>query len=79
MPAELRDPDLEGDPRPRGRLLEDHPEGTAGQEMVLLAALLPRFQVVGEVERLQQLLAAPVRDPREMPSLEALGNCRHCA
>src|SRR5262249_7666412 len=69
-PAELVDPDLEGDAGPGRGLLEDHPERAAGEEPGLLAgALLPR-QVVGEVEHLEQLLGAPVRDPGERPALQ---------
>ena len=48
--AELRDSDLEGNARPRRRLLEDHSQRPAGEEVVLLALFLQRFQLVGEVE-----------------------------
>ena len=65
--AELVDPDLERDARSRRGLLEDHPERSAGEEVVLLARLLPTLEVVGQVEHLEQLVAAPVRDAGERP------------
>src|SRR5207249_7338316 len=77
--AELRDPDLEGDARPRRGLLEDHPEGSARKKVVLLAPALPLLQVVGQVEHLQKLLATPVGDPREVPALETLRDGCHSA
>ena len=76
--AELRDPDLERDARPGRGLLKDHPERPAGKELVLLATLLALLEVVGEVENAQQLLAAPVRNSREVPALQAFGDDRHC-
>src|SRR5919204_5542030 len=77
--AELRDPDLEGDASPRRGLLEDHPEGAAGEKVVLLSPLLPLLEVVREVEHAEQLIAAPVRNPREVPAFEAFRDDRHCA
>jgi hypothetical protein len=75
--AQLRDPHLERDARSRGRLLEDHPEGPTGEEMVLLAAALPLLQVVGEVEHAHQLLAAPGGHASEIAALQALGDGGH--
>jgi len=77
--AELRDSDLERDAGACRRLLEDHPESAAGEEMVLFAALLPVFQIVGEVEGAQQLVAAPVGDPSEVPPFQAFGHDCHRA
>ena len=37
MAAELRDADLERDPRARGRLLEDHPDRAAGKDALFFA------------------------------------------
>ena len=65
--AELRDPDLERDARPRRRLLEDHAERPAGEEVRLLAGGAGRLQLVGEVEHRQPLVARPVGDTREAP------------
>ena len=77
--AELIDPDLERDPRSSRRLLEDHPERSAGEEVVLLARLLSTLEVVGQVEHLEQLVAAPVRDPGEGAPFQAVGDGDHPA
>ena len=50
--AELEDADLERDACAGGRLLKDHPQSAAGEEVVLLAPGLPFLEVVGQVERL---------------------------
>ena len=70
-PPELVDPDLERDARSRRGLLEDHPERAAGEEVVLLPPGLALLEVVGEVERRQELLAAPVGDASEMAPFQA--------
>ena len=67
--AELEDADLERDACAGGRLLKDHHQRAAGEEVVLLAPGLPFLEVVGQVERLQQLVAAPVGDAGEMAPL----------
>ena len=72
--AELVDPDLERDARSRRGLLEDHPERAAGEEVVLLARLLSTLELVGQVEHLEQLVAAPVGDAGEGPPLQAVGD-----
>ncbi len=77
--AELIDPDLERNPRSSRRLLEDHPERSAGEEVVLLARLLSTLEVVGQVEHLEQLVAAPVRDPGEGAPFQAVGDGDHPA
>ena len=70
-PSELVDADLERDTRSSRGLLEDHPERAAGEEVVLLAPGLALLEVVGEVERRQELLAAPVGDASEMAPFQA--------
>src|SRR6185312_17403479 len=75
--AELGHPDLEGDAGARRGLLKDHRERAAGEEMVLLAARLALLQVVGEIEHGQEVVAAPVGDPREAAALQALERCAH--
>jgi hypothetical protein len=76
-PSELRDPDLEGDARPRGGLLEDHPQRPAGEQVVLLAPFLLLLELVREVERALELLAGPVRHAREVASLQAVERRHH--
>src|SRR5438046_10678483 len=49
--SELPDPNLEGDARPRGGLLEDHPQRPAGEQVMLLPPFLLLFELVREVER----------------------------
>ena len=72
--AELGHSDLERDARPGRRLLEDQPDGAAGEEVGRLALGARRLQLVGEVEDLLELIASPRPDRREIPALEA---CRH--
>jgi len=45
--------------------------------MVLLPGLLESLQLVRQVEHLEQLLAPPVCDPGERPSLEAVRDRDH--
>jgi hypothetical protein len=73
----LRYPDLEGNPRPRRRLLKNHSERPAGEEVMLFAALLQGFQLVGEVEDALQLGAGPVSDAREIPAFQVLEHRNH--
>ena len=77
--AELCDPDLGADPRPRRRLTEDEPDRAAGEDPKLLAARALDLQFVGEVERRPELVGAPVGDPREATALERLGDPGHGA
>ena len=77
--AELRDADLERDPGPGRRLLEDHSERAPGQEGVGLSPLVRLLQGAGEVERRHELVPRPVGNPREVPSLQLVrhGGHRH--
>src|SRR5215212_2515229 len=77
--AELVDPDLERDTGPRRRLLEDHSERAAGEKVVLLAAPLESLELVGELEDLEEVVAAPVGDARERAPLEAIRDGYHAA
>jgi hypothetical protein len=61
----LVDADLERDAGSGRRLLEDHPERPAREEMVLLPRLLEPLQLVREVQHLRQLAGTPIRDLRE--------------
>ena len=45
--------------------------------MVLLARLPALFQVVRQIEHLEQLLRAPVGNPGERATLEAVGDRDH--
>ena len=75
--AELDDADLERDPGARRRLLEDHPERPAREELVRLALLAELLELVCEVERGLQLLGVPGADPDEVPSFEVLCDLDH--
>ena len=77
--AELVDPDLERHARPRRRLLEDHPECPAGEELVRLSPLPGGFQLVCEVEHRLQLLGGPASDSREVAPLQVVGDVDHSA
>ncbi len=77
--AELGDSNLERDARAGGRLLEDHPERTAGEQTVLLALALKLLQLVGEVEDELELVRRPRGDPDEVASLEIRGKLTHRA
>jgi hypothetical protein len=68
--AELRDPDLEADPRPRRGLLEDHPERAAGEIVMLDPLLLARLQPVGDLEKRQEVGRLPVVHPQEVVPLQ---------
>ena len=72
-PAELGDPDLEGDARSRGRLVEDEPDRAAGEKPELAAAGALCLQLVGEVEEHCELVARPARDAGEATALQLLG------
>ncbi len=74
---ELVDPDLERNPCSSRGLLEDHPECSAGEKVVLLARLLPTLEVVGQVEHLEQLVAAPIRDAGERATFETVRDGDH--
>src|SRR5712692_6524548 len=74
---ELVDADLEGDPRSRRGVLEDHSQRPAGQEVMLLTRLLEALELVGEVEDLEQLVRAPIRDARERAPFEGVGDRDH--
>ena len=56
--AELGDPDLEGDPRPRRGLLEDEGDAAPGQRLGAEPLAAPRFQRGGAVEQLAELEGA---------------------
>jgi hypothetical protein len=45
--------------------------------VVFLAGLLKPLQLVGQVEDLEKLVAAPVRDPGEGASFEPVGDGNH--
>ena len=77
--AELGDPHLGADPRPRGRLAEDQPDRSARKQAQLAAPRALDLQLVGQVERESELVRAPVGDPREVPALEGVGDARHGA
>ena len=68
--AELRDPDLRADPGARRRLAEDEADGAAGEDAQLLAPCPLDLQLVGEVEREEQLVAGstPRRGCSSVPS-----------
>ena len=55
--AELGDADLERDARSRRRLLEEHGQCPAGEELVGIPLCLRTLELVGQVERRCQLLA----------------------
>src|SRR5205823_6908049 len=67
---ELGDADLERDACPCGGLLEDHPEATAREEVVLLPSLPARLEVVCELQQGVELRAREIRDAREVAPLE---------
>ena len=73
----LVDTDLERDPCPCRRLLEDHPERATGEEVVLLPSLLETLQLVGQVEDREQVFPSPVRNTRERAALQPVGDCQH--
>ena len=75
--AELDDADLERDTGARRRLLEDHAERAAGEELVRLAPLAELLELVREIEGGLQLLGVPGADADEVPSLEVLSDLDH--
>ena len=76
-PAELGDPDLRADPRPRRRLPKDEADGATGEDAKLAPSSALDLQLVGQVERQRELVRAPVGDPREAAALERLRDARH--
>ena len=76
-PAELCDPDLEGDAGAGRGLVEDHPDRAAGEDAQLLAPRPLLLQLVGEVERELELRPRPVGDPRVAAALEVVGDAGH--
>ena len=77
--AQLRDSDLERDPRPRRRLVEDQADRPPGENAQLGTPSALRFQLVREVEERLQLVARPVCDTREAPALEIVRYARQGA
>jgi hypothetical protein len=75
--AELGNSDAEGDTRPRRGFREDQADRAAGEEVVLLTALLENLQLVGEVEHLLELGPRPVGNAREMAAFQALRDREH--
>src|SRR5437867_1840782 len=71
-PAELDDPDLEGDAGPEGRLLEDQHHGAAGERRAAPSRLPALLEVRGELEYLERRIARQVRR-REKVAHHALG------
>ena len=70
--SELLDRKLERHPRPQGWLLEEQADAPGGEERLVGVPLAHVLEAVGEVEHREQLFAAPVRDPQEIPPLQAL-------
>lgn len=70
--AQLGDPDLEADPRPRRGLLEDEGDAAAGERIGVGAPLAPRFQLRRSVEQLAQL-EGPELFTGEEVALQAVG------
>src|SRR5438128_2575589 len=60
-PAELDDPDLEGDAGPEGRLLEDQRHRAAGERRAAPSRLPALLEVRGEMEDLERRVARQVR------------------
>ena len=75
--AELRDPDLERDASSRRRLVEDQPDGAAGENAQLGPARALGLELVREVEERLELGARPGGDAREAPALQLRGDARH--
>src|SRR4051812_42118083 len=73
----LGDPDFEGNAGPSGRLLEDHPERPAREEVMLFASFLLLLELVSELEDSLELVARPVGDPREVASFQILERRNH--
>src|SRR5439155_759382 len=71
-PAELDDPDLEGDAGPEGRLLEDQRHRAAGERRAAPSRLPALLEVRGELEYLERRIARQVRR-REKVAHHALG------
>src|SRR5437899_1922465 len=71
-PAELDDPDLEGDAGPEGRLLEDQRHRAAGERRAAPSRLPALLEVRGELEYLKRRIARQVRR-REKVAHHALG------
>src|SRR5438876_2433037 len=71
-PAELDDPDLEGDAGPEGRLLEDQRHRAAGERRAAPSRLPALLEVRGELEYLERRVARQVRR-REKVAHHALG------
>ena len=72
--AELGDPDLEAHPRPRGRLLEDHPEAPALEEPVRHPLALPGLEPLRVVENEQELVRLPVVHAEEVAAFQVRGD-----
>src|SRR5262249_30027317 len=75
--SELPDADLEGDPRSRRWLLEDHAQRAAGEQAMLLPLLLQPLQLLAEVEHRCQLAGAPGADAGEVAALQVLREVDH--
>src|SRR5262249_15415169 len=73
--AELPHPDLEGDPRPEARLLEDHRERASREQRMQLPRAQLRLQPAGEREDALDLLASEVGDTEKI-ALHAASSAR---
>jgi len=60
MAAELKDPHLEGDPRPRGGLFKDHPQAFPEERLIGDAGLVLFFQACGPLQDQLDILSAQV-------------------
>ena len=78
-PAELGDPDLEGDARPRRRLVEDQPDRAAREDAELGSSRTLGLELVREVEQRLELGTRPRGDAGEAPALQVSGYARHRA
>ena len=70
--AELGDPDFEGDPRAGRGFLEDHPQRSAREEVMLFASFLLLLELVSELEDTLQFVARPVGDSCEVTAFQIL-------
>jgi hypothetical protein len=76
-PAQLRDPDLERDPRAGRGLVEDEADRAPRQQAELRPPRALGLQLVGEVEESRELVARPAGDACEAPSFQVRGDARH--
>src|SRR5262249_29849147 len=75
--AELRDADLERDPRPRRRLLEDQRDRPAGERVAALAPVAAALELLGSVEQSQELVSIELLSGQEIARRELGGRRTH--